>query len=208
MRGFACGLLALGALGFVQPAGAASSAALVLGNSIEVGDATITVVNCASSFCGPLVEFAAAPGPNVGFVIESATNPGVNAFLTSGGDLTVSFEVVTTTQEITSIGLTAKGTGNASVGETVYDSVGCTINTGSPSVLVGSTTSIPLAAGYASCHSTTEQEVMLTKNIAAHTGTVDSVTQYLDATTAPEPLSSAVFAVGLLGLAAVRRRAR
>jgi len=209
MRWLACGLLALGALGLAQPASAQTSPqSLVDGNFIDVGDATITLVDCGA-FCGSLIQFAAAPGPNVGFVIESATDPGVDAFLTHGEDLTVSFEIATTVQDITSIGLSATGTGNGSVGETVYDNLGCVINNGSPTVGVGSTTKVGLTYGAAmGCISTDERDVFVTKDIAANAGSVVSVTQYLDAVGAPEPFSSAVFAVGLLGLAAARRRAR
>jgi hypothetical protein len=207
MRWFACGVLALGALGSVQSAGAVTL--LEDGNTLVVGDATIIVSNCPNIvFCQGDLQIAAAPGPNIGFVIESATDPSAS-FLPSGGfdDLTVMFEIVTATQDITSIGLSATGAPHATVGETITDGF-CTLNTGSPTVGVGSSTSISLSAGYSLCGSSTERDIFVTKNIHADGGSVISVTQYINAVGAPEPLSASVLAVGLLGLAAVRRRAR
>jgi hypothetical protein len=206
MRWLACGLLALGVLVPVQSAGAETL--LEDGNKLIVGDATITVDSCSQiAFCGGELQIAAALGPNVGFVIESATNP-ATAFLPSTDDLTVKFEIATTTQNITSIGLSATGTPNASVGESIMDSTQfCTLNSGSPTVSVGSSVSISLSR-YGVCNSSTEQEVFVTKDINANAGSVISVTQDIDAVGAPEPVSSSVLVVGLLGLAAIRRRAR
>jgi len=212
MRWFACGLLALGALGLAQAASAQTSPQpLELGQFIDVGDAEITVVMCSSSLCGPGIQFAAAPGPNVGFVIESASDPGVDAFLSGTDDLSVAFEIATSSQDITSIGLSATGTGGASVGETVYDDgtgsghMSCQISNGSPSIGVGSTASISLAYGQSGC-SSNEKLVYVVKDLNANGGTITSVTQYVDAVGAPEPFSSAILVVGLVGLAAVRRR--
>jgi len=207
MRWFAAAIITLGAFG---TANAGSSALLEDGKSITVGDATITVESCSSTasttFCtNGSVQFAAAPGPNEGFVIESVSSPGVTAFLPAGDDITVMFEVATATKNITSIGLITAGTGNASTGETDNDSNFCGI--GSGTAMAGHSTKISLNYG-SPCNSPTEKDIFITKDMNAHSGSLIAVTQYIDAVGAPEPFSGAMLLVGLAGLGAVRRRRR
>ena len=201
----AAGLAALAGVAFTAPAYAVP---LVSGNFITVGDATITVTDCAG-LCGN-GELVAASGSTVGFVIDRL---GGGTLVPVLGDITVSFEVITTGHDISSIGLSATGTGNASVGESVTDNAfpfGCTIGSGTAAVGAGTTSVTLTYPGSAGGCSDDMRDVFITKDIAGNDGSVISVLQLLVGdnvvTPAPEPSGAAALMAGLFGLFWVRRR--
>ena len=201
----AAGLAALAGVAFTAPAQAVP---LAIGNYITVGDATITIDDC-TGLCGQ-GEMVAAAGPTVGFIFEKLGGGG-GTMVGAGGDISVSFEVTTTNNDINSIGLSAIGTGNASVGETVFDSLGCGISGAGSTASVGAgTTTIPLTyIGSGGGCSDSVRDVYISKDIAGNDGTVTSVLQQSVGdvvTPAPEPSGAAALVVGLIGLFWVRRR--
>src|SRR5271166_402267 len=104
-------ILLLGAAGLRHPAYADL---MNNGNSITVGDAMITLQDCLGSpLCNngaaTQLEFVAAPGVPVGFVIENVTPGGPVVMFGGIADLTANFVVTTTTPDLTTIELSATG---------------------------------------------------------------------------------------------------
>lgn len=218
MHRFASRVIITGVAGYFAFAAAAHAATLTgsidltdTADSLQIGQATVSGISCAlqggscSSLGGEILAVTSSPGGYAGIEIVGASG---GALLTNTSssveDVTVGFEVQSSSGTISAIGLVVGGgSGTATVGETVVDDKHGTGLANTSGNGLNSSTTLTLASA--------DNNIYITKDIAVSPdSSLISVTQYFydvpgPVNSVPEPGMIGLFGLGLGALFFARR---